>query len=662
MSYQVLARKWRPRSFADMVGQAHVVRALSNALDQDRLHHAYLFTGTRGVGKTTLARILAKALNCEAGVSSTPCCQCPSCREIDEGRFVDLLEVDAASRTRVDQTRDLLDNVPFAPVKGRFKVYLIDEVHMFSTSSFNALLKTLEEPPPHVKFLLATTDPQKVPVTVLSRCLQFNLKRLVPEEIATQLAHILTVEAVPFEAPALALLARAADGSMRDGLSLLDQAIAFGGGRVGAEDIRAMLGTVGRDMSLRLLQALAAGDGVALLAEVARIHELAPDFGGVLQEVLGLLHRLALFQQVPATLVADDPEREALKALGRDLTPEDVQLYYQIALLGQADLPLAPDPRTGMEMVLLRMLAFRPGEAVQPSAQPRGGSPGVGLEAGAAGAGSAMAMGAADAAAARSSAGPLTAPAPVPALSPASPFTPASAPAPAPAPTSGREHPASAALAAAKLATTTAKPGQSHQSRSKPQPQSQPQPAVPATTGARTGSEVPPTQRGADPAPDQAPVAPASEHPGLIDAVNDRGQAPAVSGSPSSLANREDWHALVARLELGGVASELAHNCELVAWDGQCLRLTLDQASRRLRVATTEQRLRAALAGVLGADLRLEIQVAHPEGETPSQRRTREAGERQRAAEEALATDPVTQALGNQLGARLIPGSVRPMT
>ncbi|HPB75622.1 MAG TPA: DNA polymerase III subunit gamma/tau, partial [Chromatiaceae bacterium] len=365
MSYQVLARKWRPRSFADMVGQAHVVRALSNALDQDRLHHAYLFTGTRGVGKTTLARILAKALNCEAGVSSTPCCQCPSCREIDEGRFVDLLEVDAASRTRVDQTRDLLDNVPFAPVKGRFKVYLIDEVHMFSTSSFNALLKTLEEPPPHVKFLLATTDPQKVPVTVLSRCLQFNLKRLVPEEIATQLAHILTVEAVPFEAPALALLARAADGSMRDGLSLLDQAIAFGGGRVGAEDIRAMLGTVGRDMSLRLLQALAARDGAALLAEVARIHELAPDFGGVLQEVLGLLHRLALFQQVPVTLAADDPEREALMALGRDLIPEDVQLYYQIALLGQADLPLAPDPRTGMEMVLLRMLAFRPGEAVQ---------------------------------------------------------------------------------------------------------------------------------------------------------------------------------------------------------------------------------------------------------------------------------------------------------
>ena len=694
MSYQVLARKWRPRSFADMVGQAHVVRALSNALDQDRLHHAYLFTGTRGVGKTTLARILAKALNCEAGVSSTPCCQCASCREIDEGRFVDLLEVDAASRTRVDQTRDLLDNVPFAPVKGRFKVYLIDEVHMFSTSSFNALLKTLEEPPPHVKFLLATTDPQKVPVTVLSRCLQFNLKRLVLEEIATQLAHILTVEAVPFEAPALALLARAADGSMRDGLSLLDQAIAFGGGRVGAEDIRAMLGTVGRDMSLRLLQALAVREGAALLAEVARIHELAPDFGGVLQELLGLLHRLALFQQVPATLAADDPEREALVALGRDLTPEDVQLYYQIALLGQADLPLAPDPRTGMEMVLLRMLAFRPGEAVQPPASARGDGLGVGagsVPRAGAGSGSGSGLGAAGAASAlpgaasqaprppgvaerMGSSGPSASGAPGPVGPPA-----------APAPTSGSDHPASAALAAAKLATAAAKPGRSHQSQSQPQSQPQSQLAAPATKWARTGSDVPPVPpvpRVAGPVADQAPLAQVSGRSGSIDAVNDRGQAPVApvsdrpdpidtvseglrapmaTGVSPSLANREDWHALVARLELGGVASELAHNCELVAWDGQCLRLTLDQASRRLRVAASEQRLRAALAGVLGADLRLEIQVAHPEGETPSRRRTREAGERQRAAEEALAADPVTQALGNQFGARLIPGSVRPL-
>ena len=659
MSYQVLARKWRPRSFADMVGQAHVVRALSNALDQDRLHHAYLFTGTRGVGKTTLARILAKALNCEAGVSSAPCCQCPSCREIDEGRFVDLLEVDAASRTRVDQTRELLDNVPFAPVKGRFKVYLIDEVHMFSTSSFNALLKTLEEPPPHVKFLLATTDPQKVPVTVLSRCLQFNLKRLVPEEIATQLAHILTVEAVPFEAPALALLARAADGSMRDGLSLLDQAIAFGGGRVGAEDIRTMLGTVGRDMSLRLLQALAARDGASLLAEVARIHELAPDFGGVLQEVLGLLHRIALFQQVPATLAADDPERETLVALGRDLTPEDVQLYYQIALLGQADLPLAPDPRTGMEMVLLRMLAFRPGEAEQ-SSPPRTPVPVPGSGPGPAGAGYASNI-----------SGPPdrsgSSRPPGASFSSDAPDVPPSVP--------SRDHPASAALAAAKLATAAAKPATTtakpaattHKpvgaavkpGHPQPQPQPQPQPpsAVPATTGARTGSYASPSAHEDSLAVGQAPAPTSVPTPALTSSYT---ATPMAASTAPPLANREDWHALVARLDLGGVASELAHNCELMAWDGQCLRLTLDQASRRLRVAASEQRLRTALAAVLGDKLRLEIQVAHPEGETPSQRRTREARERQRAAEEALAADPVTRALNEQLGARLIPGTVKP--
>ncbi len=360
MSYQVLARKWRPKSFEDMVGQAHVIRALSNALDREQLHHAYLFTGTRGVGKTTLARILSKALNCEQGVSARPCGACGSCREIDEGRFVDLLEVDAASRTKVDETRELLDNVPFAPVKGRFKVYLIDEVHMFSGHSFNALLKTLEEPPPHVKFLLATTDPQKVPVTVLSRCLQFNLKRLLPDEIQRQLAHILETEGVEGDDQALALLARAADGSMRDGLSLLDQAIAFGSGRVGTEDVRSMLGTVGRDLSLNLAEALADLDGPRLLDEVARIAELTPDFSGVLQELLHILHRVALFQQVPGTLADDDPDRERLAALGARMDAADVQLFYQIGLLGQQDLALAPDPRGGIEMVLLRMLAFRP--------------------------------------------------------------------------------------------------------------------------------------------------------------------------------------------------------------------------------------------------------------------------------------------------------------
>ncbi len=361
MSYQVLARKWRPQLFSQLVGQEHVVKALTNALDHDRLHHAYLFTGTRGVGKTTLARIFAKSLNCEQGVSATPCGVCSACREIDEGRFVDLLEVDAASRTKVDQTRELLENVPYAPVRGRYKVYLIDEVHMFSASSFNALLKTLEEPPPHVKFILATTDPQKVPVTVLSRCLQFNLKRLSREQIESQLRHILQQEKIPYDDESLSLLARGADGSMRDGLSLLDQAIAFGGGQVKGPEVRAMIGTVGADQIYRLLDALAAQDGAALLQRVDEMSQLATDFTTATQELLAMLHQIALLQLVPGCVPDEAFDAERLTAFAEGLSPEDVQLFYQIGLNGQRELPLAPDPRSGFEMLLLRMLAFRPG-------------------------------------------------------------------------------------------------------------------------------------------------------------------------------------------------------------------------------------------------------------------------------------------------------------
>jgi DNA polymerase-3 subunit gamma/tau len=363
MSYQVLARKWRPRNFAEMVGQEHVVRALSNALDNDRLHHAYLFTGTRGVGKTTLARILSKSLNCEAGVSATPCGECSVCREIDEGRFVDLLEVDAASKTGVDDTRELLENVPYAPVRGRYKVYLIDEVHMFSGHSFNALLKTLEEPPPHVKFLLATTDPQRVPVTVLSRCLQFNLKRLPVEQIEGQFRHILEAEGVAFEPAALGVLARAADGSMRDGLSLLDQAIAFGGGTVNSAEVRAMLGVVATERLPEMISAAQRGDAAAVLAEIEAIAEHAPDFTGLLRDVVILLHRTAVLQLVPAAAQASWGDSERLSGLAAQVPPEELQLFYQIALIGQRDLPLAPDARSGFEMVMLRMLAFRPDTA-----------------------------------------------------------------------------------------------------------------------------------------------------------------------------------------------------------------------------------------------------------------------------------------------------------
>jgi len=359
MSYQVLARKWRPRNFSEVVGQEHVVRALTNALEHQRMHHAYLFSGTRGVGKTTIARILAKALNCETRRGSDPCGECTVCTSVDEGRYVDLIEVDAASRTKVEDTRDLLDNVQYAPAQGRYKIYLIDEVHMLSGHSFNALLKTLEEPPPHVKFLLATTDPQKIPVTVLSRCLQFHLKRMSPQQIGAQLLWILDREQIEYDEAALRSLARAADGSMRDALSLLDQAIVHGGGRVADGDVNAMLGTIARQPVFDLLDVLASGDAKTVLEKVRELAQQAPDFGNLLQTVVNLLHRVALAQVVLET-AANDDHADRIIALAEKMRPEDVQLYYQIGLVGQRDLPLAPDAQAGFEMVLLRMLAFRP--------------------------------------------------------------------------------------------------------------------------------------------------------------------------------------------------------------------------------------------------------------------------------------------------------------
>ena len=371
MSYQVLARKWRPRNFEQLVGQTHVARALVNALESDRLHHAFLFTGTRGVGKTTLARILAKCINCESGVSSKPCGECGACVEIDEGRFVDLLEVDAASRSKVDETRDLMDNVLFTPARGRYKVYLIDEVHMFSEKSFNALLKTLEEPPPHVKFLLATTDPQKLPITVLSRCLKFNLKRLPADDIAAHLETILGEEAVEFEASAVKLVARAADGSMRDALSLLDQAIAYGAGTVLEEEARAMLGAVDRSRVFDLLDAVAAGDAAGALKVVAAMESDAADCADVLGEVANTLHRIAVRQVVPDATDSDPGSAETCARLAQRLSPEDVQLYYEIALRGRRDLALVPDSRLGLEMTVLRMLAFTPDAgAPAPASEP----------------------------------------------------------------------------------------------------------------------------------------------------------------------------------------------------------------------------------------------------------------------------------------------------
>ena len=366
MSYQVLARKWRPKSFSEMAGQEHVLQALINALDNDRLHHAYLFTGTRGVGKTTIGRILSKCLNCEKGVSSVPCGKCSSCTEIDAGRFIDLIEVDAASRTGVDDMRDLLDNVQYAPSRGRFKIYLIDEIHMLSKSSFAALLKTLEEPPPHVKFLFATTDPQKLPITVLSRCLQFNLKNLSAERITEHLKYVLGEEKVPFEEAGLWSLGRAADGSMRDALSLTDQAVGHGGGSITESDVISMLGTIERHFVVDICIAMASQNGEKLLSSVGQMAEHSPDYDAALGDVLSIWHQVAILQTVPEALNRGISHFDELANLAETVSREDVQLFYQICLLGRKDLPLAPEQRAGFEMVMLRAMAFRPAENGRP--------------------------------------------------------------------------------------------------------------------------------------------------------------------------------------------------------------------------------------------------------------------------------------------------------
>ncbi|WP_415385133.1 DNA polymerase III subunit gamma/tau [Pseudomonas aeruginosa] len=675
MSYQVLARKWRPRSFREMVGQTHVLKALINALDNQRLHHAYLFTGTRGVGKTTIARILAKCLNCETGVSSTPCGECSVCREIDEGRFVDLIEVDAASRTKVEDTRELLDNVQYSPTRGRYKVYLIDEVHMLSSHSFNALLKTLEEPPPHVKFLLATTDPQKLPVTILSRCLQFSLKNMPPERVVEHLTHVLGAENVPFEDDALWLLGRAADGSMRDAMSLTDQAIAFGEGKVLAADVRAMLGTLDHGQVYGVLQALLEGDARALLEAVRHLAEQGPDWGGVLAEILNVLHRVAIAQALPEAIDNGQGDRERVLGLAQALPAEDVQFYYQMGLIGRRDLPLAPDPRSGFEMVLLRMLAFRPADA---DGAPRTPLKDLGISKATTDPANSPVAGAASPApvAAVAAAPVVAAPVEAPAAPPAAPSAP-------PAAIEARvaeavvEEPAAAAEVV-DLPWEEPEPILAAEPEPEPEPLAVEAPSAPPAVAVEAVVEtvlealpaaLPVAPDEQDEQDDEPP--PADDYYEVdmdtlayLDAAPEPDvvvvEEPLPAAKPATGLAAE-WLELFPRLGLGGLTASIAANCTLVAADGDHWHLHLDPGQSALFNATQQRRLNDALNQHLGRTLKLEVTLQKPEQETPAQAAARRRAERQRAAEASIDADPLVRQLREQFAAVVRDGTIEPL-
>src|SRR3990167_7715839 len=676
MSYQVLARKWRPRSFSEMVGQTHVLRALINALDSQRLHHAYLFTGTRGVGKTTIARIIAKCLNCETGISSTPCGVCSICKEIDEGRFIDLIEVDAASRTKVEDTRELLDNVQYSPSRGRFKVYLIDEVHMLSSHSFNALLKTLKEPPPHVKFLLATTDPQKLPMTILSRCLQFSLKNMPPERVVEHLTHVLGAENIPFEEDALWLLGRAADGSMRDAMSLTDQAIAFGEGKVLAADVRAMLGTLDHGQVYGVLHALLEGDARGLIDAVRHLAEQGPDWNGVLAEILNVLHRVAIAQALPDAVDNGQGDRDRVLALARVLHGEDVQFYYQMGLIGRRDLPLAPDPRSGFEMVLLRMLAFRPadsGDGPRVALKPLGISQATADPRPNPVAGTAVVVSAVTAAVVEAEAEPgvVAAVVPEPPLVPAPVAFQPSAPAPVePEPAVAAPPvvyaPPTAAPSAAVVAVTNL-PWEEQARAPLAEPLSVPPQAE--ALAPQPASVAPSVEAGSD-SDDEPPLGDydyvemdAQPFDYDFDAVDS-----AASVEPElQLAARPatglaaDWLELFPKLGLSGMTGNIGANCTLMAVEGDSWLLHLDPGHSALFNATQQRRLNDALNQYHGRELHLQIELCTPEQETPAQAAARKRANRQREAEESIHGDPLVQQMIQQFAAVIRADSIEPV-
>ena len=630
MSYQVLARKWRPRTFEDMVGQEHVLQALIHALDNQRLHHAYLFTGTRGVGKTTIGRLLARCLNCETGVTATPCGTCSSCQEIQEGRFVDLIEIDAASRTGVDDMRELTDNVQYSPTRGRFKVYLIDEVHMLTNQSFNAFLKTLEEPPEHVKFLLATTDPQKLPVTVLSRCLQFNLKRMTPEHIAGHLRHVLTQEGIPFEEPALWLLARAADGSMRDALSLTDQAIAFGNQTLSGSDVSNMLGTIDQSDIENLVNALVEDDGPALLSEINRISDFAPDYSVILADLLSLFHRVTMEQVVPGSVDNAFGDAAQVESLARRLSAEDAQLFYQAALMGRKDLSVTPDARMGFEMTLLRMLAFRPGtDRREPPVVASG----------------------------RSSSGQES----------------REDPEPGPA--------ASEKITAAVEPEQTPQPEPEQRAEPTPQPEPQPETQEPALESQPAPEEpdaawLASLDEAAESAASEAAsaedygpesVAPEPEYAEAPQAEVPRMETaePAESIEPAEpveeLVDTGEfaWERDFRSLGIVGMPGNLASNAAMNR-NGDEIVLTIDEGHARLLNARHEEKILEALRNRFGATITLRVEQGDAGGKTPAAWEERQRQARQKAAEDSIRNDPAVQSIVERFEARVVENSIRP--
>ena len=600
MSYQVLARKWRPQNFKEMVGQQHVLRALINALEEQRLHHAYLFTGTRGVGKTTIARILVKCLNCETGITAEPCGECSSCREIAEGRFVDLIEVDAASRTKVEDTRELLENVHYAPTRGRFKVYLIDEVHMLSGHSFNALLKTLEEPPEHVKFLFATTDPQKLPATILSRCLQFNLKRMPMDLIRGHLQNILEKESIAFDESAIKQLGRAADGSMRDALSLMDQAIAFGAGELKAAEVKDMLGTISHDWLSALIHAVADSEGKKLLNIVEDMAGQVSDFEAAADGLISMLHQLAILQIVPES----EADEEYLEPLAAKLSMNDVQLFYQIALNGRRDIPLSPDPRSGFEMLLLRMMAFSP-------------------------------VSAADSTTVDSTTSELA--------------------------KKKLSHLGKEYHEEQKKGAVSESAEVSNESKSTSVAELPKQSVV-------DNNELPPFDIGVvfEPSPSSVSVeevkSVALVEPESVAAMTiEPDIKPVIPSSVESVGNNNewDWHKILAELGLTGMTAQFANHCLLEKFEAGTLFLLLDKKGEQLHSVGTELELKRNLEVFFNKPVKLAIQAVNVSAETPAQRYDRRSEEEQVGIETMIEEDPFVLALQSKLGAQIVPGSIK---